>query len=204
MDEVVQIVSVLDQVSQPFIDREVVLGWQRRGELVLDADLTGRPVANTSTSYPGAAYGHMGDAVRLGYQAAMVSMHSPTYGRLWLSVTPHPGDTVSSTQAEALVLAAEAKTGRRPKRRTELLKQRLQQATRQQSWLAHRVARAQRAVKEEQQHLQEVEKLTEHSQKQVAEYEAAYQAQEREERPHSKLAQARRKLGVQQRRQDRR
>lgn len=204
MNEAVQLVSVLDQVSQPLIDREVVLAWQRRGELVLDADLTGRPVSNTSTSYPGAAYGHMGDAVHLGYQAAMVSMHSPTYGRLWLSVTPHPGDTVSSTQAEALVLAAEAKTGRRPKRRTELLKQRLQQTIRRQTCQVHRVARAQRALKEEQKRLQEAEKHVESWQKQVADYEAVYQAQEREERPQSKLAQARRKLGVQQRRQDRR
>src|SRR5258706_13642511 len=41
----------------------------------------------------------------------------PTYGRLWLSVTHHPGDTVSCTQAEALVLAAEARTRLRPRRR---------------------------------------------------------------------------------------
>jgi hypothetical protein len=166
MDEAVQLVSVLDQVSQPLIDCEVVLAWQRRGELVLDADLTGRPVSNTSTSYP--------------------------------------GDTVSSTQAETLVLAAEAKTGRRPTRRTELLKQRLQQTTRRQACLAHRVARAQRALKEEQKRLPEAKKHVENWQIQVADYEAVYQAQEREERPQSKLAQARRKLGVQQRRQDRR
>ena len=204
MDEAMQLVSVLDLVSQPLIDREVVLAWQRCGELVLDADLTGRPVSNTSTSYPGAEYGHMGDAVQLGYQAAMVSMHSPTYGRLWLSVTPHPGDTVSNTQAEALVLAAEAKTGRRPQRRTELLKQRLQHATRQQPCLTHRVARAHRMLKEEQRRLQETQKQVEHWQKQVTDYEAVYQTREREERPHSQLAQARRKLSVQQRRQDRR
>ena len=35
------------------------------------------------------------------------------------------GDTVSCTQAEALVLAAEAKTGLRPKRHTDLLAQRI-------------------------------------------------------------------------------
>ena len=69
--------------------------------------LTDRPVSNTSTSYPGVAYGHMGDGLHLGYQAAMVSLHSPIYGRFWLSVVEHPGDTVSCTQAEALVQAAE-------------------------------------------------------------------------------------------------
>jgi hypothetical protein len=41
----------------------------------------------------------MDDAIRLGYQAAMVSVHSPTYGRLWLSVVPHPGNTASCTEA---------------------------------------------------------------------------------------------------------
>src|SRR5712692_5052158 len=41
----------------------------------------------------------------------------PTYGRLWLSVAHHPGDTVSCTQAEALVLAAEARLRLRPRRR---------------------------------------------------------------------------------------
>jgi hypothetical protein len=67
----------------------------------------------------------MDDAVRLGYQAALVSLHSPSYGRLWLSVTPHPGDTVSCQQAEALVRAAEARTGARPWRRTDLVEERI-------------------------------------------------------------------------------
>ena len=87
--------------------------------------LTGRPVSNSSSTYPGVAFGWMGDAIRLGYQAALVSLHSPTYGRLWLSVSQHPGDTVSVTQAEALAQAAEARTGVRPWRWTDLLSQRI-------------------------------------------------------------------------------
>ena len=67
----------------------------------------------------------MDDTIRLGYQAALVSLSSPRYGRLWLSGTHHPGDTVACTQAENLVLAAEARTGVRPKRRTDLLSQRI-------------------------------------------------------------------------------
>ena len=63
-------------------------------------------------------------AVRL-VTAALVSLQSPTYGRLWLSVTPHPGDTVSCGQADALVRAAEARTGTRPLRRTDLLAERI-------------------------------------------------------------------------------
>jgi len=88
--------------------------------LRIDGDLTGLPVSNTSRTYPNAAYGHMNDGIRLGYQAGVVSLISPAYGRMWLSATHHPGDTVSSTQAEALVLEAERCIGQRPKRRTEL------------------------------------------------------------------------------------
>lgn len=68
----------------------------------------------------------MSDEIRLGYQASLVSLGSPTYGPLWLSVKHHTEDTVSCTQAENLVLAAERRTGQRPKRRTELLKQRIE------------------------------------------------------------------------------
>ncbi len=83
-------------------------------QLQYDGDLTGLPVSNASRTYPNAAYGHMADEIRLGYQAGVVSLQSPTYGRLWLSVEHHAGDTVSCTQAEALVLVAEKQTGNVP------------------------------------------------------------------------------------------
>lgn len=118
--------QAVERVSRPFIDREIMLALKESGALLYDGDLTGRPVSSTSRTYPGAAFGWMDDSVRLGYQAAMVSMHSPSYGRMWLSVTPHPGDTVSCEQAEALVREAEARTGVRPLRRTELLMNRVQ------------------------------------------------------------------------------
>jgi len=41
-------------------------------------------------------------------------------------VEHHAGDTVSCTQAEALVLAAEKRSGQRPRRRTNLLQQRIE------------------------------------------------------------------------------
>ena len=56
----------------------------------------------------------------------MVSLQSPTHGRLWISVDHHAGDTVSYTQAEGLVRAAEKRSGQRPKRRTELLQKRIE------------------------------------------------------------------------------
>jgi hypothetical protein len=204
VDEAERIVQALERVSQPIIDQEVTLAWQSRDEIVLDGDLTGRPVSNSSTTYPGAAYGHMSDAVHLGYQAAMVSMHSPTYGRLWLAVTPHPGDTLSSSQAEALVVAAEAKMGRRPRRRTELMRQRVVALRECGLQLDQQLQRARQAVTQAREDLQAVEQQVQHWQRQVAEYEASYQARQRPERPHSHLAQARHKLAVYQRRQVRR
>ena len=127
-DEANAIVKAVTAISQPFIDQECERALASAGRLVYDADLTGRPVSNTSTTYPDTAFGYMGDTVSLGYQAALVSIHSPTYGRLWLANQLHPGDTVSVTQAQALVLAAEESTGYRPRRRTELVAARLAQA----------------------------------------------------------------------------
>lgn len=124
--EVHEIVNVLEHVSQPFLDSELSVLRLQGSRLQYDGDLTGLPVSNTSRTYPNAAYGHMSDEIRLGYQAGVVSLQSPTYGRLWLSVAHHAGDTVSCTQAEAMVLAAEKRSGQRPRRRTELLQTRIE------------------------------------------------------------------------------
>jgi len=105
--------------------REVLLATRQFGRLLYDADLTGREVSPTSQTYPDAAFGWMSDHVGLGYQAAVVSMTSPTYGRILLESHRHPGDTVSVECLQELVLAAEAATGVRPRRRPELVAQRL-------------------------------------------------------------------------------
>ncbi len=191
--------TALQQVSQPFIDREVMLALRDRGVLVYDGDLTGRPVSNSSTTYPGVAFGWMSDTIRLGYQAAMVSMHSPTYGRLWLSVEQHPGDTVSVTQAEALVRAAEAQTGARPWRRTDLLASRIATAQAQQQAAEVELSRAQARLEQTRQRLDQLEHELLVWQQRVTELESDYRARNRPERPHSRLAQARHKLQVRER-----
>ena len=122
--EVEQINGVLEQVSQPFIDQEVHQALAG-GSLILDGDLTPREVSNGSKSYPGAEYDHMSDRLQLGYQAAIVSLKSSTYGWIGLSAQQHSGKTISATQAEALALEAECCMGRRSLRRTDLLAERL-------------------------------------------------------------------------------
>jgi hypothetical protein len=196
--------TALQQVSRPFIDQEVMLALRGRGVLVYDGDLTGRPVSNSSTTYPGVAFGWMSDTVRLGYQAAMVSMHSPTYGRLWLSVEQHPGDTVSVTQAAALVQAAEAQTGARPWRRTGLLTARIAAEKAQLQATETELSRAQARLEQTRQCLDQLELELPVWQQRVTELEADYRTRNRPERPHSRLAQARRKLQVRERRWQRR
>jgi hypothetical protein len=196
--------AVLDGISRPFISREVELALRKQGVLVYDGDLTGHSVSSTSTSYPDAAFGWMDDRVCLGYQAALVSLQSPTYGRLWLSVKQHPGDTVAASQAHAMVQAAEAATGVRPRRRTELLEQRiaaqqalLEVATKKQSDAAERVAQARLQ-------LQQTEQEQRDWQQKVSVLEAAQPAQDGKEHPFSALNEARRKAVVRQQRLDRR
>lgn len=123
--EVEQLLAVLDAVSQPFLAAELAQLRQRGERLWFDGDLTGIPVSNGSCSFPEAAYGYMDNAIRLGYQAVVVSLTVPTYGRFWLAVEHQPGDTISCTQATALVTAAEARTGLRPWRRTDLVQRRV-------------------------------------------------------------------------------
>ena len=202
--EVEQLIEALQAVSQPFIDQEVMLAQRQSGYLVYDGDLTGRPVSNSSRTYPGAAYGYMGDTVQLGYQAAMVSMHSPTYGRLWLSVKAHPGDKVACSQLQPMVRAVEQATGVRPQRRTELVRERLKQVEQecqqarlkwQTSQQHHQQIQAKRA---------EVAHQVQSWQQQVKQLAADYQKLGRPERPHSALAKARRKLKMYQQRLPRR
>ena len=192
--------AVLSDISRPFIDREVMLALRDEGVLVYDGDLTGRPVSNTSRSYPGAAFGWMDDEVRLGYQAALVSLQSPTYGRLWLSVKQHPGDTVAMSQVQAMAQAAEATTGVRPWRRTELLKQRIADQRPLLNAVKEQEARAQERVAQAREQLQQVEQDQALWKQRVNDLEATYRDRDRPERPYSALSQARRKVAVRQQR----
>ena len=96
--------------------------------LLLDADLTGRPVSDGSTSYPAAAFGYMDGQIRLGYQLAAVCLHTKRYGRQWLVGQQHPGDTVSAPTLLGLITETERRLGTHPRRRPELLAGRIAQA----------------------------------------------------------------------------
>jgi hypothetical protein len=193
-EEARQLAQVLEQISQPYIQAELNLLRSQGKRVRLDGDLTGIPLSNTSRTYPKAAFGHMDDEIRLGYQAAMVSLESPTYGRLWLSSAHHPGDTVSCTQAEALVLAAESRTGLRPRRRTELLQRRIEIFEQQMAQTSKRRETQEKALQHSKHRLVEAEQQKQTCQLARDTLEREYRARRRKERPTSRLAQARKRL----------
>ena len=117
--------KVIEEFSQPFIATAVHDLLRRGAPIVFDFDLTGQAVSSTSTHYPQAAFGWMNDSVKLGYQLARVCLSGAKGERLWLAGFHHPGDTVSARCLTELVQAAEAQTHIRPRRRTELVQQRL-------------------------------------------------------------------------------
>ncbi len=133
--------AALAAVAQPFLARALADLRQRHQTLVLDADLTGRPVSATSRSYPGAAFGYMDGAVRLGYQLAEICLQTRLFGRQWLSARHHPGNRISSECLLELVADAERRLGCHPRRRTEWLAQRIaaceQRLAEEERWAAH-------------------------------------------------------------------
>jgi len=202
-ENVAQIAAGLERVTQPLIDQEVVLALGS-GYLELDGDLSPRPVSNSSKSYPEAAYGHMNNQLRLGYQAAIVSLRSPSYGRIGLSATQHAGKTVSATQAEALVLEGERRLGRRPMRRTDLLTQRLALLLPEGQKRQQRVTQARQSLAEAEAERATVAAQVEAVSRKLEELQALYAQQQRSERPNSSLAQVRQQVQVYRRRRERR
>jgi hypothetical protein len=178
----------LDAFSQPFLDAELELLRKPKKRLTMDGDLTGIPGSNTSTSYPNAAYGHMDDDIQLGYQAGVVSLLTETYGRLWLSGAHHPGDTVSSTQAEALVLAAETRTGLRPLRRTDWLEKRICENAPILEAVEERLKTQRKAVETAQERLKQAQVQAEEGSRELENVQQTYLARNRSERPTSRLA----------------
>ena len=188
--------ATLDSISQPFIDQEVALALDQAGEIVYDADLTGRPVSSTSSSYPNTAFGHMGDTIELGYQAALVSMHSPTYGRLWLANELHPGDTVSMTCTQDLVLAAEKRTGRQPLRRVELLSGRLAEARTRWEAIAEKAEDSYQQHREAEGKLHDARLFLREWKQEVQSLTRIYEQENRSQTAHCQLTRAERKVAT--------
>jgi flagellar biosynthesis chaperone FliJ len=202
--EAEQIVQVVEQLEKPFLDRESLLALASQGELILDGDLTPRPVSDTSRTYPGAAFGHMDDKrIGLGYQSAQVSVRSPTFGRLLLSSSLHPGDVVSSSQTQSLVRAAETRLGFYPLRRTDLVQQRLQAQRGICQTLEQDVSVSQQEIQQVLDQLALMDQQINAHPTQLAELASVYQAKGRKVCPFGALTKLQNQLGVLQRKRQR-
>jgi len=193
---VAAITQVLHEVSQPFIDREVALLLARKLPIILDLDLAPRPVSNTSTTFPDAQFGWQDDRVGQGYDAALVSLTSLTYGRLLLTGFHYPRNPIALPRLQGMIAAAEARLGRRPRRRPELIKQRLQALAaplaQRQDWLQAQLNRQKECLAQLDTLPAEIARL----ETEAATLEAGYQTRGREAKPHSRLAQARHRLAA--------
>jgi prefoldin subunit 5 len=119
------VVAALQQVSHPFLERDVLHLLRRGQPLVVDIDLTGRPVSPTSTDYVDAAFGWMDAAVAKGYQAAISSLSGGPQGRVLLNSQRYAGRAKSAECLRAAVVAVEQTLGLRPRRRTALVQAQL-------------------------------------------------------------------------------
>jgi len=117
--------TVLTTLRPPFLDRALADLGTRAAPLRFDLDLMGRSVTRHSHSYPDAAFGYRDGALHLGYQLALVCLHTDLYARQWLAAVQHPGNTPSAACLPDLVAAAEARVHLHPRRRPDLVAQRL-------------------------------------------------------------------------------
>ena len=195
--------EVLQTVSQPLIDAEVMALVQQGRRLEIDVDVTGRRVSPTSTTYPDADFGWMDDEISKGYQAALTSLTGGPCGRLLLSSQRYPGRAQSAECLQAAMREMEHVLGLHPRRRTEQVQARLNALAAQigpiQAGLTQKraergdlFARLQLARHDEAQTQAEVARLA-----------AEFEAQGRLERPTSQLAKARQRLDSAQQRQRR-
>jgi hypothetical protein len=204
-ETVAQVVSVLEEISRPFIDQEVQALAASGQKLVLHADLSGRPVSSYSQTYPEARWGHMGDTLALGHQHALITMQGLRY-RLHLAGFLHPGDTVSQPCLRELIQATEGESHCRPRRRVELVMTQIEGLQNRLARYSTYLSRQQQALLKEQERQERLENQLANQRLLLATLEAKYG--DKPIKPYSRLAKARqrqktwrRQLGNSQQRQ---
>jgi len=202
-DTLAAVVQVLQSISRPFIDAAVLETIKQDGCLTVDVDLTGRVVSSTSTDYPEAGFGWMGDSVSKGYQAAVTALVCERWTRLMLTLQRYAGRTKSAECLQEAVQQVEQLLGVRPKRRVWLIRERRRRMQEQRQHIADVQNRTRGAENGLWHRIREARVEIQTFQSTVMDLEAEYQAQERQERPHCKLAKARRQLISAQKREQR-
>ncbi|MCL4304196.1 MAG: hypothetical protein KJ077_51410 [Anaerolineae bacterium] len=184
-----QVQAELEAIMVPYIRQATHEVLCHQEYLTLCGDLTGRPVSAYSTTYPpDAVFGYRANQLCKGHQAALVSLKGLRH-RVHVAVFHHPGDTVSGPCLAEMVVATEARLGCRPRRRTELVRQRIErveaQIRQKQAWIEAQRATIRAQVERQLELGQQLQALRQR----LTELEASYAG--KKVRPTSRLAQAR-------------
>lgn len=202
-DTLTAVIEVLRSISCPFVDAAVMETIKQCGRLTVDVGLTGREVSSTSTDYLDADFGWMDDGVSKGYQAAVTSLVCARWTRLMLTLQCYAGRTKSAACLQEAVREVEQLLGVRPKRRVWLIKERRRQMQERMQHMEDAQGCTREAEKGCWNRIREARAEIKTFQSMVRHLEVEYQAQERQERPHCKLARARRRLVSAQKREQR-
>jgi hypothetical protein len=127
LDEVAvkQVAAALEAVMRPYLVQAVHEVLRQQAYVTLCGDLTGRPVSAYSQTYPpDAVFGYMANQLCKGHQAVVVTLKG-LHQRVHVLTSQQPGNTVAGPCLQAMVTDTERRLGCRPRRRTELVKERL-------------------------------------------------------------------------------
>jgi hypothetical protein len=188
---VAEIEATLASILQPYIDQAVQQELCRQEKLTLCADLTGRPVSAYSVTYPpDAVFGYMANQLRKGHQALLVTIKGRQH-RVHLAAFHYPGNVASNRCLRQSVEAAEKRLGYRPRRRTELVDQRIACIEAEIAKQTCRVETQQAIMHQQLKRQVRLDAQMQGLEKELVELEAHYA--NKVVRPHSKLAKARRR-----------
>jgi hypothetical protein len=189
--EAAQVQAELEGIMLPYIRQATHEVLCHQEYLTLCGDLTGRPVSAYSKTYPpDTVFGYMANQLCKGHQAALVTLKGWRH-RVHVAAFHHPGDTVSGPCLAEMIAAAEARLGCRPRRRTELVRQRIElieaQISQKQAWLETQQTIIRHQIERQIQLGNQLQVLRQ----QLTDLERSYAG--KKVRPTSRLAQARRR-----------
>ena len=189
--DVARVQAELEAIMRPYICSTTHEALCRQEYLTLCGDLTGRPVSAYSSTYPpDAVFGYMANQLRKGHQAVLVTLKGLRH-RVHVAAFHHSGNTVSGGCLREIVEGAESHLGCRPRRRTELVHQRIVaievKIDQRRHWSDTQQATIRRQIERQIRLGNQLQTLK----PQLAELEAQYA--DKPLRPHSKLAQARKR-----------
>ena len=184
----------MEAMMRPYIRSTVHEVLRYQAFLTLCGDLTGRPVSAYSETYPpDTVFGYMANRLRKGHQAALVTLKG-LHHRVHVAAFHHSGDTVSGPCLREMVSETESRLGCRPRRRTELVPQRIAaleaKIAQRQEWCQVQQAAIRQQVERQIRLGNQLQVLREQLVVLVTQYEG------KAIRPHSRLAQAHKQKAI--------